>query len=69
MEFEKPHDALPREIMAADPGAKVTSQITKQGVEPALETLIETKRGPLQVTIIERRFRGRKRQLRSEIQP
>jgi hypothetical protein len=58
LELEKLHDSLPREIAAVDPGAKVNSRIIKQGVEPALETVIHTKRGPLDVTIIERRFRG-----------
>jgi hypothetical protein len=58
LELEKLHDTLPREITAVDPKAEVSSRIIKQGAEPALETVIHTKRGPLELTIIERRFRG-----------
>jgi len=58
LELEKLRDGLPREIAAQDPHAQVESRLVKQGAEPALETVIRTKRGGLAVVILERRFRG-----------
>lgn len=52
---------LPDGIAKIDPAAKVTCQLVPQNGQKALETVIETKRGPFEITILERRFRGEKR--------
>jgi len=59
-------DALQKELPAAitkfDPAAKVPQcQIVPQNGNKALETVIETKRGPFEITILARRFSGLKR--------
>ena len=58
LELEKLRDALPREIAAQEPQAHAESRIVKQGAEPALETVIRTRRDGLDLVILERRFRG-----------
>jgi hypothetical protein len=50
------------EIAKADPTAEIEScQIVPHAGGAALETVIHTKRGPYRISILERRFRGPKR--------
>lgn len=58
LDLAKLRETLPREIATHDPQAAVTTQFVKQGSEPALEAVIQTKRDEQAVTTIERRFRG-----------
>ena len=44
-----------------DAAADVSCKLVPQGGVTALETLIRTKRGPTEVTILERRFRTKTR--------
>lgn len=51
--------SVPAAIVEADPQAEiVSSEIVRQFVGPALETVWHTKRGDADVTVIERRFTG-----------
>ena len=50
------------EIAKTEPQARIEScEIVPQGTGAALETVIHTQRGPYQISILERRFRGPKR--------
>jgi hypothetical protein len=50
---------FPTEIAKVDPRVEVPScVIVPQGTGSALETVIHTKRGPFEITVLERRFRG-----------
>ncbi len=60
LDLAKLRDSLPREITTGDPQAVVTAKLIKQGAEPALETLVQTRRDDQDITILERRFRGPK---------
>jgi len=55
------HD-FPEQIARLDETARVEScQIVPQGERQALETVIHTERGPFRISILERRFRGARR--------
>jgi hypothetical protein len=52
---------LPDLLKQEDPNCEVLScKIISQGKEEALETVVRTRRGPFSMTVIERRFRGRR---------
>ena len=61
LDLPKMKESLPGEISKADGVAKVECSIVPQGGTAALETIIRTRRGPLEVTILERRFSSRSR--------
>lgn len=61
LDLEKLRDTLPTEIKQADDRAQVECRIVPQGATVALETVVRTRRGPLDVTILERRFGSRAR--------
>ena len=48
--------SLRAEIMRTDPQAQVTCELVEQGAVTALETVIQTRRDDVDVTILERRF-------------
>lgn len=48
-------------IKAENPQAEIDCKLVPQGNGVALETVIHTRRGPLDLTIIERRFQGQNR--------
>jgi hypothetical protein len=58
LKFEELKESLPGEVAKVDPQAKVTCQTVPQGGTAALETVIETKRGQFNITVLERRFRS-----------
>ena len=60
LELAEIQKRLPAEIRRLDPGSRVTQcVIVPQGIGNALETVIQTRRGPFEITILERRFAGR----------
>ncbi|MBL8826729.1 MAG: hypothetical protein JNM18_07050 [Planctomycetaceae bacterium] len=56
LDLAKLKESLPGDVTKLDPKAKVTCSIVPQGGAAALETVIHTERGPLKLTIVERRF-------------
>lgn len=50
-------DVLPEDIKKQDEHAVVEANIVRQGPLEALETVVRTRRGSLEVTILQRRFR------------
>jgi len=61
LDFAKLKESLPESVAKVDPKAKVTCTIVPQGGAAALETVIHTERGPLKLTIVERRFASEQR--------
>lgn len=61
LDLKELKEAMPAEIGKADPAAKVTCELVPQGPTVALETVIRTRRGSFDVTIIERRFSTQRR--------
>ena len=52
---------LPDQLKQEDPHCQIIScQIIAQGKDKALETVVRTHRGPFSMTVIERRFHGRR---------
>jgi hypothetical protein len=52
---------LPDQLREVEPGCEVLScRVVKQGTTDALETVVRTRRGPFSMTVLERRFRGRR---------
>jgi hypothetical protein len=52
---------VPDELRQVEPNCEVlTCEVVKQGALDALETVVRTRRGPFSMTILERRFRGRR---------
>ncbi len=56
LDLAKLKESLPGDVAILDPQAEVTCSIVPQGGAAALETVIHTERGPLKLTIVERRF-------------
>jgi hypothetical protein len=56
LDLEQLRDEMPVEVRRLDPAALVACKLVPQGPWIALETVIYTKRGTVDVTIIERRF-------------
>jgi hypothetical protein len=55
-------ERLPEEIQKLDAGAKVLrSEKVRQGDGEAMESVIQTQRGPFRITILQRRFQGKRR--------
>ena len=54
-------ESLPAEVKKQDEQAQVTTSIVRQGPIEALETVVRTRRGSLDITILERRFRTAQR--------
>jgi hypothetical protein len=52
---------LPEAVQAEDPAAEVACQVVAQGDGQALETVIRAQRGGLEFTVLQRQFRGEKR--------
>jgi hypothetical protein len=61
LDLEQLKATLPEQIAKADEHARVECRIVPQGGTAALETVIHTVRGSLNVAIIERRFVSRQR--------
>jgi hypothetical protein len=61
LDLEALKKAMPGQIAKLDERAEVTCRVVPQGGASALETEIHTKRGPLAVSILERRFSSRLR--------
>jgi hypothetical protein len=61
LDFDELKERLPRDIAQADPEAKVRCTVVAQGGTTALETIVQTKRGPFEITVLERRFRSKLR--------
>lgn len=62
LDLDRLIERFPDEIKKLDPGAKVLrSDKVPQGDGEAVETVIETRRGPFRVTILQRRFQGKRR--------
>lgn len=55
-DLEKLRDEMPADVKRLDPDAEVACKLVPQGRWNALETVIHTKRGAVDVTIVERRF-------------
>jgi hypothetical protein len=53
--------SYPEAIRAEDPKAEVICKLVPQGAGVALETVIHTQRGPLALTILERKFQSQRR--------
>jgi hypothetical protein len=52
---------LPDRIRGEDPNCEILQcKRTQQGEIEALETIVRTKRGPFSMTVVERRFRGKR---------
>ncbi len=61
LDFPALRERMPAAAIVSDPAAQVEScQIVRQGAGKALETIIQTKRGDVAVTILERRFMGQR---------
>ena len=58
LDVDKLKDELPAQIQRDDAQADAACRIVPQGNVSAVETVIHTRRGPREVTILERRFRG-----------
>lgn len=56
LDLDKLRDEMPADVRRLDPGAEVACKLVPQGRWNALETVIRTKRGDIDVTIVERRF-------------
>jgi hypothetical protein len=52
---------MPVEVKRVDAAAEVTCKLVPQGRWNALETVVRTKRGATEVTIVERRFQTAER--------
>lgn len=62
LDLQEIKDSLPEALRKADENATVaSSEIIRQGQTTALETVIHTRRGPFEITVLERRFSGRRR--------
>lgn len=57
LDLEKLQAEMPTEVKRLDAQARVECRIVRQTTGPALETVVATKRGAIEVTTIERRFR------------
>jgi hypothetical protein len=62
LDFEALKKQLAEEVVRPDPNSEiVTSQVIPQGEGSALETVIRTRRGPFEITVVERRFQAARR--------
>lgn len=61
LDLEQMRDEMPGDVKRLDADAQVSCKLVPQGAVTALETRIETKRGPTHITILERRFRTKTR--------
>lgn len=58
-ELEELARILPDQLRAVEPGCEVIRcEVVTQGPKKALETVVQTQRGPFSMTVVERRFRG-----------
>lgn len=59
LNFERLIVRVPEELKEEDPACRVLAcKTVPQGQRVALETVVETERGPFKITVLERRFRG-----------
>lgn len=61
LDLAKLKESIPGQVAKVDAKAAVTCNIVPQGGAAALETVIHTERGPLKLTIVERRFSSAQR--------
>jgi hypothetical protein len=61
LDLDRLKDEMPGEVKRVDATAEVTCKLVPQGRWNALETVIRTKRGATEVTIVERRFQTAER--------
>ena len=59
LNFERLVARIPEDLKKEDPNCRVVScKTVPQGARLALETVVETQRGPFKITVLERRFRA-----------
>jgi hypothetical protein len=61
LDLDQLKEEMPAEVKRVDAAAEVTCKLVQQGRWNALETVIRTKRGATEVTIVERRFQTAER--------
>jgi hypothetical protein len=60
-DLERLSRELPDLLRASEPGCEVLAcQVIQQDGQEALETVVRTQRGPFSMTVLERRFRGKR---------
>lgn len=62
LDLEALAEALPTKLREEDPNCTVKScrRVTQGKLGDALETVVETQRGPFRITVLERRYTGRR---------
>lgn len=56
LDLDQLKESIPAEVAKTDPKATVTCQVVRQGGTEAIESVVHTRRGTFELTIIERRF-------------